>query len=191
MKKYIIIGAIMLAMCIAISILWNMYSKEKKERQRQESNVSVLNDSVKHSTIRDSLNVASISALNYTVDELKKYRAADLRLIKDLKIKNKNLESLTKVNTTIIDTIYKDRWHISPTNPDCLEYKDRWATIEACFKDSIVSYAVRDSLDIVVDRIPKHRFLWWQWGTKGYKVNVVNFNPHSKIGYLEYIRVEK
>jgi len=168
-----------------------MYSKEKKERQRQESNVYVLNDSVKHSMIRDSLNVASISALNYTVDELKKYRAADLILIKDLKIKNKNLESLTKVNTTTIDTIYKDRWHISPTNHDCLEYKDKWATIEACFKDSTVSYTVRDSLDIVVNKVPKHKFLWWTWGTKGYKVNVVNFNPHSKNNYLEYIRAKK
>lgn len=178
-------------MCIVISILWNMYSSEKKERQRQESNVTVLNDSVKHSTIRDSLNVASISSLSYTIDELKKYRAEDLQTIKDLKIKNKNLESLTKVSTITIDTIYKDRWHTSPTNPDCLEYTDRWATIEACFKDSTVSYSIKDSLDIVVNKVPKHKFLWWSWGIKGYKVNVVNFNPHSTINYLEYIRVEK
>lgn len=190
MKKYIIFAAITAVLLVSISILYNMYKKERNERIRQESNVEVLNDSVKHSTIRDSLNVASISALNYDIDELKKYRAADLNLIKDLKIKNKNLESLTKVSTIVIDTIIKELWHPAPNRPDCLEYVDRWATIEACFKDSTVSYSVRDSLDIVINKVPRHKFLWWSWGVKGYKVNVVNLNPHSKVDYLEYIKVK-
>jgi hypothetical protein len=191
MKKYIIIGAIMLAMCVAISILWNMYSAEKRERQRQESNVTVLNDSVKHSTIRDSLNVASISALNYTVDELKKYRAENLQIINDLKIKKKNVESIIKVGTLTKDTLRKEDLIPIPNKPDCLRFKDKWSDITTCHKDSTVEYHYTDSLDVIVDKVPKHKILWWSWGTKGYKVNVVNFNPHSTINYLEYIRVEK
>lgn len=191
MKKSIIIGLVILTMLVSISVLWNMYSTEKEERERQQSNVETLNSDIKRYKVRDSLNVASVDAFNYTVDELKKYRADDLRLINDLKIKNKNLESLIKVITSTTDTIYKDRWHPAPNNPNCLEYSDKWATVTACFKDSTVAYSVRDSLDIVVSKVPKHKFLWWNWGTKGYKVNVVNFNPRSTVGYLEYIQVKK
>lgn len=191
MKKSIIIGLIILTMLVSISVLWNMYSTEKEERERQQSNVEILNSDIKRYKVRDSLNIASVEALNYTVDELKKYRADDLRLINDLKIKNKNLESLTKVTTYTTDTIYKDHWHPAANNPNCLEYSDKWATITACFKDSTVAYSLRDSLDIAVSRVPKHKFLWWRWGTKGYKINVVNFNSRSSVEYVEYILVRK
>lgn len=190
MKKSIIIGLVILTMLVSISVLWNMYSTEKEERERQQSNVEVLNSDIKRYKVRDSLNVASIDALNYTVDELKKYRADDLRLINDLKIKNKHLESLTKITTSMTDTIYKDHWHPVLNNPNCLEYSDKWATVTACFNDSTVAYSVRDSLDIVVSKVPKHKFLWWNWGTKGYKVNVVNFNPRSTVEFLEFIKIK-
>ena len=190
MKKYIIFAAITAVLLVSISILYNMYKKERNERIRQETNVEVLNDSVKRSTIRDSLNVASISALNYDIDELKKYRAEDLQIIKDLKIKKKNVESITKVSTSTKDTLRKEDLIPIPDKPDCLHFKDKWSDIITCHKDSTIEYNYTDSLDIIADRIPKHKFLWWQWGTKGYKVNVVNFNPHSTIKYLEYIKVK-
>ena len=37
----------------------------------------------------------------------------------------------------------------------------------------------------------RHHFLWWRWGVKGYKVKVVNFNPHSTIRYNTYVKPEK
>ncbi|MBP1616090.1 MAG: hypothetical protein H6Q13_3538 [Bacteroidetes bacterium] len=177
-------------MLVSISVLWNMYSTEKQERERQQSNVEVLNSDIKRYKVRDSLNVASVDALNYSIDEMKKYRANEMKLISDLKIKNKNLESLAKVSTSTADTIPKEAWHPAPNNPDCLEYSDKWATVTACFKDSTVFYSTRDSLNIAVSRVPKHKFLWWSWGTKGYKVNVINFNPRSTIEYLGFIRVK-
>lgn len=191
MKKYIAIGLIILAMLASISVLWNMYSTEIEERERQQSNVEVLNSDIKQYKVRDSLNVASVDALNYSIDEMKKYRVDDLKLISDLKIKNKSLESLTKVSMSTADTIPKEAWHPVLNNPDCLEYSDKWATVTACFKDSTVAYSVRDSLDIAVSRVSKHKFLWWSWGTKGYKVNVVNFNSRSTIEYLEYIGIKR
>ncbi len=30
-----------------------------------------------------------------------------------------------------------------------------------------------------------------RWGVKGYKVKVVNFNPHSTIRYNQYVKPEK
>lgn len=37
----------------------------------------------------------------------------------------------------------------------------------------------------------KHKFLWWRWGTKGYQVQIVNFNPHPRINYSRYVEVVK
>ncbi|WP_407934619.1 DUF6549 family protein [Hallella sp.] len=35
----------------------------------------------------------------------------------------------------------------------------------------------------------KHRFLWWKWSTKGYKVKIINFNPHARVLYNQYVRI--
>lgn len=37
----------------------------------------------------------------------------------------------------------------------------------------------------------KHKFLWWRWGTKGYQVQIVNFNPHPRINYSRNVEVVK
>ena len=37
----------------------------------------------------------------------------------------------------------------------------------------------------------KHKFLWWRWGTKGYQVQIVNFNRHPRINYSRYVEVVK
>ena len=37
----------------------------------------------------------------------------------------------------------------------------------------------------------KHKFLWWRGGTKGYQVQIVNFNPHPRINYSRYVEVVK
>ena len=70
-------------------------------------------------------------------------------------------------------------------------YDDRWSHLEFSPSDSTFYYNIRDSLATVVYHEYKHRFLWWRWGVKGYKVKVVNFNPHSTIIYNTYVRPQK
>lgn len=172
-------------------ILFQQNKKLRSECNRQIGNVTTLMGTVKKYKHADSLNAVSVSALNLTIDELKRYRSDDARLIKDLGIKNKHLETILKTGIHTADTIPKDNWHPSPENSDCLEYIDKWAKVIACFKDSTVSYVIRDSIATVIHRIPKRRFLWWSWGIKGYEVELINFNPCSRIDYSEYIQIAK
>ncbi|WP_347563512.1 DUF6549 family protein [Phocaeicola coprocola] len=51
----------------------------------------------------------------------------------------------------------------------------------ACFKDSTVYYNIRDSLAAVVHRIPKRKFLWWSWGTKGINWNWLILIPTQRL----------
>ena len=68
-------------------------------------------------------------------------------------------------------------------------YSDAWVDFRLNTADSILTYKARDSLQTIIARQFKHKFLFWKWGTKGYQVKVINFNPHSTISYNNYIQV--
>jgi hypothetical protein len=38
---------------------------------------------------------------------------------------------------------------------------------------------------------PKHRFLWWRWGTKALHQTVSSDNPYVEIRYSEVIEIRK
>ena len=70
-------------------------------------------------------------------------------------------------------------------------YSDQWADLSLSLKDTTFYYNIRDSLATVVYREYKHHFLWWKWGTKGYRLKILNFNPHSRVTYNKYIKAGK
>lgn len=145
-------------------------------------------------TIRDSLPTASQQAVEVDKTDYKK-QIADRKLIKDLELQ---ISQIKAENTMLRETIGKVKLEpVRPaadsltTAPDTLfAYHDQWVDFRLNTQDHILDYAMRDSLKTYIDRIPKHKFLWWRWGTKGYRVKHVNFNPHSKIIYSQTILVK-
>ena len=170
MKKLPWILVILLAVIV---VLFQQNHILRAERDRQIGNIEALMGEVKRYKMKDSLNVASVSSLNLTVEELKKYRAEDVKLIKELKLRPK--DSLVYK----IDTV------------GCFHYRDKWLRVDACIADSLMTIESRDSITQVVHAIYKHRFLWWRWGIKGFRQEIVNFNPKSEIGYSEIVKVSK
>lgn len=156
------------------------------ERDRQAGNVETLMGEVKRYKVKDSLNVASVFALNLTIEELKKYRADDAKLIKELKFRPKDVKYITKTEIKTKDSlIYKI------DTVGCFHYRDKWLRVDACIGDSSMVIESRDSIAQIIHTEYKHRFLWWRWGVKGFRQEVVNYNPRSSIGYSEMIRVSK
>ena len=138
---------------------------------------------LKRDTIRDTVEVVTQKAVE--VEKVKEVLSdEDKRLIKDLGMKVKELESMQKMGTMLHDTVYLERKDSTADSP--LYYKDAWTEFE--YKDKRLRYNVRDSLAIAVKKEYKHRFLWWKWGLKGYELKAVNFNPHSTIRYNTYVR---
>ena len=145
-------------------------------------------------TIRDSLPTASQQAVEVDKTDYKKH-LADRKLIKDLELQ---ISQVKAENTMLRETIGKVRLEpvrpaadSLPTAADTLfAYHDQWVDFRLNTQDHTLDYAMRDSLKTYIDRIPKHKFLWWRWGTKGYRVHHVNFNPHSKIRYSQTIIVK-
>ena len=143
-------------------------------------------------TIRDSLPTASQQAIEVDKRDYKK-ELADQALIKDLQLK---VSQIKAENTMLRETLGKVRLEpvrpaadSLPTAADTLfAYHDQWVDFRLNTQDHTLDYAMRDSLKTYIDRIPKHKFLWWRWGTKGYRVHHVNFNPHSSVKYNTFVR---
>ena len=191
--EIIVIGGLVLS----ISILWKGYQREHSERNRLESNQSVLMSSLENYRISDSLNAARVDALNLTVSEFKKGFSELEGLLKEMHIKVKRLETvaITGTNTSYyITTPVRDSLVFVPV-PDTLHairYRDAWLSLSGYIKNRefIGSIESRDTLVQVVHRVPK-RFLFIKYGTKGIRQEVVSKNPHTTINYAKYIELKK
>ena len=116
-----------------------------------------------------------------------KEQLADKALLRDLGLRAAQVETQQVSGTVVHDTV-----RLQPDGSSWA-YHDRWAQFRLRMEpqDTTLAYSVRDSVTTVVYREYRHRFLWWRWGTKGYRVRIVNFNPHATLLYEQYVRVEK
>ena len=138
---------------------------------------------MKTDTIRDSIPVVTQQAVIIDKTDYKK-QIADRQLIKDLNLQLKQVEAENRMLLATLDSVSLNLVHDS-----ILVYHDDWADFMVNTKTRSLQYEVRDSVVTLVTSIPKHRFLWWRWGTKGYDVRLVNFNPHSRVVYNRYVLV--
>ena len=136
-------------------------------------------------TIRDSIEVVTQTVVEVVPKKLKEALAADRQLISDLQLKVRQLEVM---QTTVIETADTVRAAQFACADSTLTYSDQWADLRLSLKDSTFYYNIRDSLATVVCREYRHRFLWWRWGTRGYQVKIVNFNPHARVTSNKYIK---
>ena len=188
MKKYIDVLITVATFLVFISVVILLTSCDRALRKEIESLREELAKQQQYvpldrDTIRDSVEV--ITQKVREVEKIKEVLSKeDKQLIKDLGMKVKELESLQKTGMETRDTVIlveKDSTENSP-----LGYHDAWTDIE--YLDRKLTYAMRDSLAIALKREYKHRFLFIKWGTKGYDVKVVNFNPHSSVKYNTFVK---
>ena len=151
----------------------------REELAKQQQYVPLQRD-----TIRDS--VETITQKIVEVEKIKEVLTQEDRtLLKDVGIATKELISLQKTGMETKDSVQLSAKDSTKADSP-LYYKDAWAEFE--FQDKKLKYSVKDSLAIAVKKEFKHRFLWWKWGTKGYDVKVMNFNPHSTIRYNTFVK---
>lgn len=190
MKKYLIITIAIL--CGVIFIMGNTIKKTKEENTRLIKNKYVLNDTIRNYKIRDSINVSEIKELNYTLSEMKDFRKADLELIKDLKIRLKTAESISHVKTEI-KYITKDSLIYISDSLRKIGIHNHWINLDLNIypKDYDLKLNVIDSLSIVGYKERPKKFLFIRYGKWDYYVDIVNYNPYSKVLYMEKITIGK
>ena len=201
LKKY---WSYLLIVLLAVVIYFTFGTIKTKnvEISRKTSNIEVLNSEFQkykvESTIKingkDStiqLNAAKINSLSYTVSEFEQYRANDYQTIESLKLRLKNVLSVSNVETQVEQHI------TAPTtktdSSTCFNYKDEFLDLSGCVIDTVASigYKVKDKLLIVPSIVKKHHFLWFEWGVKGIQLDVLSKNPNSSFTYESYIEIKK
>lgn len=184
-----ILAAMLIVTMVAFIRSAYQNGKLQADLNRQTENVGSLTYDIQYGNLDDSLSVAKNTALQAKCDELKQLHLADTKLIKELKVKLKDVKSIHTASSSTADTVRIEPAH--NTTDSVFSYQDRWLSLHIDIPARLCQYISRDSLITIVSRTYKHKFLWWRWGTKGYQVQIVNFNPHSRINYSRYVEVVK
>lgn len=199
MKKCLIVGAIFAALLVFAGFQQNTIDNLKQERNRYERNTeSLLLDVAQYKT-RDSLNAAKVGALELTIQEYERFRAADAQLIKTLQTKNRDLTAITATQSQTImelSAVPRDTVIIrdSVAMPAVAVHTgDAWYDFSGLLtKDEFTgTLAVRDSL-LLIESVQYKRCLFFKTKKiKNRKLDVVSKNPHTKIVNCEHIVIEK
>ncbi len=200
MRRRLILAAVMAAMLFAIVLQGVSIGRLKDERNRYRENTKSLLVDVNTYKVRDSLNATKAHDLSLELFELKRYRKEDAKLIADMGVKLRNLQSLASMGTEtrtefvtkiVRDTIIKA---VGDTNKAALiDYEDKWLTFKGRlengqFRGNIIS---RDSL-LLTENVKYKRFLFWRTKrVKSRDFRVVSKNPHTKIVDCEHIIIKE
>lgn len=185
-KLAVILSFLMVLLTIFASFLI-FESRQKKANEALKMQLHQLQlkySPMQRDTIRDSVKLVTQQVMVMDRGEYK-LRSADRKLLEELNLKLRQVVSDQRVSMVTSDTVKTNRLN------SVYSYSDAWLSLRLDTADSILTYRARDSLQCIVARQFKHKFLWWKWGTKGYNVKVLNFNPHSTILYNSYIQVSK
>lgn len=183
----------LMAAVFAVIALVNLVKVDRRDAEIERLKAQVVDAALPvkfyypRDTIRDTVEVTTSPVSELERKTLKRQHIIDESLIKDLRLKVAQLEAM---QTLTIETRDSVKAAVVDSSRLVFCYADRWADIRLSVPDTTFSYVVRDSLETIVYREYKHRFLWWRWGTKGYKVKVVNFNPHATVKYNDYLMVK-
>ena len=139
-------------------------------------------------------------SLELTLEEFEKYRAEDAKMIKQLKQKNRDLESVASTQSeTIIQLMAtpKDTVIIRdslPTKAKAVRCGDPWYDFEGLLTEDQFTGSIktRDSL-IVSSSVQHKRFLGFLWKThkiKNRQIDVVSRSPHTDIQDVVYVFIE-
>lgn len=184
LKSIIMTISVILVIIACVWISDHRRQQAEQELREQLNGLKLQYAPAERDTIRDSVQVITQQVLQMPAEEYK-LQAYDRQLLHDLDIRLGQVMVDQRTSLSSADTVKTDR------SDSVYTYCDRWLSFRLNTADSILTYKARDSLQTIVYRQYKHRFLWWRWGTRGYDVKIINFNPHSNILYNSYIQVTR
>lgn len=195
MKKALIYA---LAAAIAVIVVLSYtLRKTTQEKDRYKANQTALMADVEHYKTQSGLNAASVQKLTLTNAELKKNYDDIVKTAEDLKIKVKRLQSVSNTSTETkveIKTVVKDSIVYikgEPTKTLAFNWRDAWTDVVGIIHNDSVALGIQSSDTLVqfVHRVP-HKFLFFKWGCKAIRQDIVSKNPHTNIVFTEYIELK-
>ena len=208
MKKTLIVSAIIVVLLSTIFALSARLRTVKADRDVQRKNVETLFSSVETYKVQDSLQAATIGDLQLTLSQYKQFRAEDAQLIESLKVDNKRLQGVVTTQTEayykhtaiLRDSVKRLETRTTNNGLDTIKvpiivkaanFEDKWHTLNIEIDGDSLNYILRtrESLVITNHIVPK-RFLWFRFGCKEVRTDVVSKNPYVESISLESITIK-
>lgn len=206
MKKYL--GGIIFVSVIIVAfvVVVRQNKRLRSERDAYRNNTEVLMGEIMRYETKSGEQAVRVNELQLRVAELERYRADDAALIRDMGVKKKELEQLTKmqqqtiyrlqgiVRDTVFVEVVPDGYENVPAR--CAEHHDEWLDFSCCiFPDNSYKAEIQSRDRITyVERVEYARFLGFLWRTKRIKSrdqSIVNHNPNAEIIDAEFITIRK
>ena len=170
------------------------------ENRRLRNNQEALSREIEHYTTRLGESAASVQALQLRCGEYERLRRADAAKIKELGIRLRRLESVSKsitlsdisVAAPLTDTVVAGSGRAAGDTLRIFRWHDAWTEIAGRIDGASIECTVHstDTLRQIVHRVPR-RFLFIRWGTKCVRQEIVSSNPHTHILYSEYVDFDR
>lgn len=176
------------------------------ERTKENQDILLHNGRVEIGRTQSGRPRASVPAITLKTSDLKRNPDSLLAVNrKELKIKSSRIMAAATTSTTTkvdvkaaIRPVPHDTCSRSlsglyrPPDVSQVSWSDPWITLRGDIEgDSMqVHIESRDTLQMVVHRVPK-KFLFFRYGTKGVRMEVVGQNPHSRLSYPRIIMFKK
>ena len=178
----------------------------ESERTKENQDILLHNGRVEIGRTQSGRPRASVQAITLKTSDLKRNPDSLLAVNrKELKIKSSRIMAAATTSTTTqvdvkaaIRPVPHDTCSRSlsglyrPPDVSQVSWSDPWITLRGDIEgDSMqVHIESRDTLQMVVHRVPK-KFLFFRYGTKGVRMEVVSQNPHSRLSYPRIIMFKK
>ena len=165
------------------------------ECRRLESNQEIYLDSMRRYRTESGQWAVSTEALRLRCGELESLLDERARIIDQLKIKMRRVEQFVQTSTQT-QVVFKERlMHdtiFAEEDSRSFVWSDSWSRVEGVIENDSVAcrVAIRDTLYQVFHRVPR-RFLFFRFGTKSLRQEIVCANPNSRIVWNQYIKIEK
>jgi hypothetical protein len=154
--------------------------------------------------VADSLNAVKVSSLELTLEEYKRFKEKDAKLIEHLRSSNMNLKGVvsTQMSTLEVlsaklkDSIKIDTVTLRADTLKCFSYTSQWAEVKGCVdlrEDTLGLQIINKESLKIVETVRYKRFLGFLWKTNKIKernVDVLSLNPNTQIVSCEYVTIE-
>ena len=197
-------------MLVLIPFAMVMALKECHDQQREahsmneDQNVLLHNGKVEIGQTQSGKPMASVSAMSLKPSSLKCIPDSLLAFTsKDLKIKPRRMVAAIKTSSLATadihaaittDSIYDEADKDSnvllsyPRSPQQVSWSDPWMSLRGTIRGDSFTARIesRDTLQMIIHRVPR-KFLFFRYGTKGVRLDVVSQNPHTRLSYPKVI----
>lgn len=176
------------------------------ERTKENQDILLHNGRVEIGRTQSGRPRASVQAITLKTSDLKRNPDSLLAVNrKELKIKNSRIMAAATTSTTTqvdvkaaIRAVPHDTCsrlsgpYRPPDVSQTVSWSDPWITLRGNIEGDSMQMHIesRDTLQMIVHRVPK-KFLFFRYGTKGVRMEVVGQNPHSQLSYPKIIMFKK